>query len=80
MKKELQLRARRDIEIQVFINRLRGARERIHVADVVVTSPRADEVLNGVSGLLNDACADLDELIDKCEPLLKFRERAGPRP
>ena len=77
MKKEVQLITRRDSEIQRFINQLRNARERIHVADVVVTSERADEVLHGVSGLLNDTCADLDELIDKWEPVLK---KAGVLP
>ncbi len=77
MKKQPQLKTRRDINVQIFINVLKSTRERIHLADVVVSSPRAGEVMQGVSDLLNDACANLDELIEKAEPLLKAGEKAA---
>ncbi len=75
MKKEPQLKTQRDIDVHMFITGLEGVRQRIHLADVIITSPRVDEVMDGVNELLNDICYDLDQLIKKAGPLLKDGEK-----
>jgi len=66
------------IKPQLFINRLELIQGRIHLLDVVTTSRMADQVPDGMSSVLNDAWADLDDIVKELRALLRGRKGKKP--
>jgi hypothetical protein len=58
-------------EVERIVRQINQARRKVHVVDVLVDSDRFEEIQDGANDLLNDACADLDELTDELGGFLK---------